>query len=423
MNKVVVCGSQRTPFVKSHGHYKNTSLRDLLSASLQQLVKAQNLQGHLLDDVIGGAVVKSSRNFNLVREAVLSTDLDPNTPGLDIQRACGTSLEATLLLANKIRLGQAQSGIACGVDSHSTSPFETSSAMAHLYLRLYLARSTFQRLKVIAKFRPSMLTPVAPSVNEPRTQKSMGQHCELMAKQWEISREDQDKWAYESQQKASKAYENGFFKDLIFEYRGQSKDQFIRPDSTLEKMSQLRPAFDKKAGTLTAANSTPLTDGSSAVLLASEEFAKKNQWPLLAYVEDGQSSAVDFVHGEGLLMAPTQAVSQLLKRNHKTLQDFQIYEIHEAFAAQVLCNLKAWNDPKYCENKLGFKEPLGIIDNDRINIQGGSLAIGHPFAATGARLVGSAAKCLSHQKNSQALLTACTAGGMGVALILSSPDM
>ena len=422
MQRVAVIGSQRTPFVKSFGAYSQISTKELLVASLNQLVEKCGLEGKLMDDVIGGAVIKSTRDFNLVREALLSTKLDPNSPGLDLQRACGTSLEAAIILANKIRLGQAEVGIACGVDSNSASPLEVSKPLRNLFLKLQFAKGTLDKLKIISQLRPKMFVPGMPSVNEPRTKKSMGEHCELMAKTWSVTRKEQDELAYKSQKSAEAALNEGFFDDLVFEYQGQRKDQFIRPETTLEKMATLKPAFDKTNGTLTAANSTPLTDGSSAVLLASEDYAKRNNLKILAYIDDGQTAAVDFVGGAGLLMAPTKAVSQLISRHKIKLQDFQVYEIHEAFAAQVLATLKAWNDPKYCKEDLGLEGILGEIDLDKLNTKGGSLALGHPFAATGSRLVGSTAKILATKENSKALVTACTAGGMGVALIMSSPN-
>lgn len=422
MRRVAVIGSQRTPFMKSFGVYSQISTKELLVASLNKLVEKYGLEGQLMDDVIGGAVIKSTRDFNLVREAVLSTKLDPNTPGLDIQRACGTSLEAAIILANKIKLGQAEVGIACGVDTNSASPLEVTKQLREVFFKLQFAKSTLDKLKLLSKVRPKMFIPSAPSVNEPRTKKSMGQHCELMAKTWKVSRKEQDELAFRSQKSAAAAIEEGFFKDLVFDYQGQTQDQFIRPETTLEKMALLKPAFDKEKGTLTAANSTPLTDGSSAVFLVSEDYAKKHDLKILAFIEDGQTSAVDFVHGSGLLMAPTKAVSQLIERNKMKLQDFQIYEIHEAFAAQVLSTLKAWNDPQYCKDELGLEGILGEIDISKLNTKGGSLALGHPFAATGSRLIGSTAKILSEKSNSKALVTACTAGGMGVALIMSSPD-
>ncbi len=422
MRRVAIIGSQRTPFVKSFGAYSQISTKELLVASLNQLIEKYGLQGKLMDDVIGGAVIKSTKDFNLVREAVLSTALNPNSPGLDLQRACGTSLEAVITMANKIRLGQAEVGIACGVDSNSASPLEVTQRLRNLFLELQFAKGNLARLKIMSQFRPKMFLPSMPSVNEPRTKKSMGEHCELMAKTWNISRKEQDELAFKSQKAAEVALKEGFFEDLVFEYQGQKKDQFIRPETTLEKMASLKPAFDKVSGTLTAANSTPLTDGSSAVLLTSEDYAKKNNLKILAFIEDGQTSAVDFVHGAGLLMAPTKAVSKLITRQKMKLQDFQIYEIHEAFAAQVLATLKAWSDPKYCKEELGLEGILGEIDLEKLNIKGGSLALGHPFAATGARLVGSTASLLAKKENQKALITACTAGGMGVALIMTSPQ-
>lgn len=420
--KVVVVGASRTPFVKSFGKYARLKNKDLLTATLVNLVKKLKLEGKLLDDVIGGSVIKSTLDFNLVRESVLSTDLDPRTPGLDLQRACGTSLEAAIILANKIRLGQAEAGIACGTDTNSGSPLEITEAYRQWLFKLRAARTTGSRLQSLLTFKPKFIMPTFPTVNEPRTGMSMGEHCELMAKEWNIARQDQDALALASHQNAGQAYEEGFYSDLVFEFQGQKQDQFVRPDTTLEKMATLKPAFDKTNGTLTAANSTPLTDGAAAVMLASEDYAKKHQLPILAYIEDGQTSAVDFVGGEGLLMAPTKAVSDMLKRNHLKLQDFDIYEIHEAFAAQVLCTLKAWTDPQYCKEKLGLESVLGEIDRSKLNLKGSSLALGHPFAATGARMIGAVGKQLSTKTNARALLTACTAGGMGVAMIMRSAD-
>lgn len=418
--KVVLVGGTRTPFVKSFGKYAKLKNKDLLTATLVDLVNKFDLKGKRLDEVIGGSVVKSVRDFNLVRESVLGTELDSNTPGLDIQRACGTSLEATIILANKIKLGQAEVGIACGSDTNSGSPLEVSENFRQWLFGLNAARTTGAKLKQMIKFKPSFLAPKAPSVDEPRTGLSMGEHCELMAKEWGISREDQDELAFYSHKNAAKAYEEGFYSDIVFEFNGQTQDQFVRPDTTPEKLATLRPAFDKKNGTLTAGNSTPLTDGASAVLLASEDYARKHNLPILAYIEDGQAAAVDFVNGEGLLMAPTKAVSQLLTRQQLKLQDFDIYEIHEAFAAQVLCTLKAWNDPQYCKDKLGLESILGTIDRNKLNLKGSSLAVGHPFAATGGRMVSVVGKQLQNRTQAKALLTACTAGGMGVALIMSS---
>ncbi len=412
--KVVLVGSSRTPFVRSFGKYAKLKNKDLLTATLVDLIKKLKLEGKLLDDVIGGSVIKSTLDFNLVRECVLSTELDPTTPGLDVQRACGTSLEAAIILANKIKLGQADAGIACGTDTNSGSPLEISEAYRQWLFKLRGAKSTMAKLQSLLSFKPKFIVPTFPTVNEPRTGLSMGDHCELMAKEWKIKREDQDAFALTSHRNAGAAYTEGFYSDLVFEFQGQKQDQFVRPDSTLEKMASLKPAFDKVNGTLTAANSTPLTDGAAAVMLASEDYAKKHNLPILAYIEDAQSAAVDFVGGEGLLMAPTKAVSILLQRNRMRLQDFDIYEIHEAFAAQVLCTLKAWTDPQYCKDKLGLEGVLGEIDRSKLNLKGSSLALGHPFAATGARMIGAVGKQLSSRANAKALLTACTAGGMGL---------
>lgn len=414
LKKVVICGGVRTPFVKSFGHYKNISTQDLMTTSLKALVKKFNLEKKVLDEVILGAVMKGPMDFNLARESVLGSGLSPFTPAFDIQRACGTSLQAAIILSNKIKLGQIECGIAGGVDSNSAIPLLFSNRAKKALLSLQQAKTISQKLSAVSQFRPSMLSPKIPSVQEPRTKKSMGEHCELMAKEWKITREEQDQQALYSQRKAAQAYQDGFYEDLITPTLQVVQDQFVRPGTSPQKMKTLSPAFDKKNGSLTAANSTPLTDGSSAVFMCSDEYAKKHQLPILAEFVDGQAAAVDFVAGDGLLMAPTIAVSKMLKRLNLKLQDYDLYEIHEAFSAQLLCTLKAWEDPKYCQEKMNLESPLGSINKDQMNLVGGSVALGHPFAATGARLISTSAKLISEKKGSLALLSACTAGGMGV---------
>lgn len=399
--------------------YLGVSNQELLGTALRDLVEKNKLEGKLIGDVITGTVMNHPFDWNLAREVVLGSKLNPETPGLNIQRACGTGLEAVNLIALKIASGQIESGIAGGSDTNSDIPLIGQRKLTHLLLKLQNAKTLPQKLNVLKSFRPSLLRPEVPVVKEPRTGLSMGEHCELMVKEWKVLREDQDQLAFESHQKAALAYEAGFFKDLLVNFKNLSKDTITRKDTTPEKLSKLRPAFDKsEKGTLTAGNSTPLTDGASVVLLSSEEWAKENNLDVAAYFKDAEVASVDFVHGQGLLMGPTLAVSRLLNRHHLTLQDFDFYEIHEAFAGQVLCTLKAWEDPKYCNEVLGRDNALGSIDRSKMNVKGGSLALGHPFAATGGRIVATAAKILKEKGQGRILISICTAGGMGVAAIV-----
>ena len=419
--RVAILGGVRTPFARSHGAYAGTDNQELLTAALRALVERFHLQGERLGDVIAGAVIKHPKDYNLTRESLLSTDLDPHTPGLDIQRACGTSLEAAILIANKIALGQIEAGIAAGVDDLSDPPVVYPRSYQRLLLKSFSGRSFGQRLGPWFGLRPADLRPVLPAVVEPRTGLSMGQSCELMAKTWKISREAQDRIAYDSHIKAAAAWSEGFYDDLVAPFRDLKSDNNVRPDTSLEKLSRLKPVFDLSGGgTLTAGNSTPLTDGAAALLLASERWAAEHDLPVLAWLRAGQTWAVDFASGkEGLLMAPAYAVSAILRDLGLKLQDFDYYEIHEAFAAVPLCLLKAWESADYCRERLGRDAALGSIDTARLNVKGGSVAIGHPFAATGARILATLAKLLAGNPSAKrGLASACTAGGMGVTAVL-----
>lgn len=416
---VYIVGGIRTPFVKSMTNYFEVSTQKLMTDTLAGLVKKYSLEGKLIGDVALGGVMLGS-NWNLARECVLGTSLHPDTPAYNVQRACGTSLETTWQLALKISAGQMESGIAAGVDSNSDLPIMTSHGMTRKLLELNRARNLSGRLKTLLRFRPSDLKPDFPAVREPRTGLSMGQHCEKMVQEWQISRADQDQLAYESHQKAAKAYADGFYKDLVMEYQGLKADTLLRADTSLEKLAKLKPVFDfSGVGTLTAGNSTALTDGASAVLLASKEECDRNGWKPLARFIDAEAAAVDFVAGEGLLMAPAIAVPRMLKRNGLKLQDFDLYEIHEAFAGQVLCTLKAWQSKEFCAKK-GIGEPLGAIDRSKLNVKGGSVALGHPFGATGTRIVATLAKALQERGGGRGLISICTAGGMGVTAIIEA---
>lgn len=417
---VAVLGGVRIPFCRNNTAYADVGNLGMSIRTLGALVERYGLHRQVLGEVALGAVLKHAADWNLGREATLSSGLSPATPGLTMQRACGTSLDTVIAVANKIALGQIEAGVGGGSDTTSDVPIAVSKAFRRRLLDANRARSGGERLGAFRGFRPRELVPEFPGVGEPRTGKSMGQHCEMMAKEWAIERQAQDELAAASHHKAAAAYERGFYADLVIPFRGVDRDNILRADTSAEKLATLKPAFDRQSGqgTLTAGNSTPLTDGASAALLASEDWARERGHEPLAWLVDSQVAAVDFVHGEGLLMAPAWAVSQLLQRNGLTLQDFDFYEIHEAFAAQVLCTLKAWESESFCRDKLGLDGALGSIDRERMNVVGSSLALGHPFAATGARIIATAAKLLKEKGGGRALISVCTAGGMGVAAIL-----
>lgn len=421
LRRVAVIGGVRIPFCRSNTLYADLSNLEMMAAALNGVVDRFGLKGQHIDEVVGGAVVTHSRDFNLAREAVLSSKLAPSTPGVTLIQACGTSLQSALMSAGKIATGEIESAIAVGSDTTSDAPIVFSKKFSKRLVQVGQSKTALDKIRVFKGLSPSELAPQPPAVSEPRTGLSMGQHCELMAQEWKISRAAQDELAFESHKKGAAAYDEGYMDDLIVPCAGVYRDNNLRPDISLDKLASLKPAFEKsERGTLTAGNSTPMTDGASAVLLASEEWAKAHNLPVLAYLTYGQHIANNFVGGDGLLMAPTIAVSKLLDRAGLTLQDFDFYEIHEAFAAQVLCTLKAWEDADYCKRVLGKEAPLGSIDRAKLNVKGSSLAFGHPFAATGARIVANLAKLLSIN-GGRGLISICTAGGMGVAAILEAP--
>jgi acetyl-CoA C-acetyltransferase len=417
---VAVLGGVRIPFCRNNTAYADVGNLGMSIRTLGALVEAYGLHGVQLGEVALGAVLKHSSDWNIGREATLSSGLAPTTPGITMQRACGTSLDTVIAVANKIALGQIEAGVGGGSDTTSDVPIVVGKRLRRRLLDANMAKSGGQRLRAFKGFGISEVVPEFPGVAEPRTGKSMGQHCEAMAREWQIERAAQDQLACESHQRAAAAYERGFYRGLVVPFRGVERDNILRPDTTVEKLAALKPAFDRSSGhgTLTAGNSTPLTDGASAALLGSEQWAAERGHEVLAWITDAQVAAVDFVHGEGLLMAPVWAVAQLLARNGLALQDFDFYEIHEAFAAQVLCTLKAWESDEFCRARLGLEAALGPIDRSRMNVVGSSLALGHPFAATGARIVATAAKLLQEKGGGRALISICTAGGMGVAVIL-----
>ena len=419
VRRVAILGGNRIPFARSNGAYFTASNSDMFTAALNGLVERFNLQGQRLGEVVAGAVLKHSRDFNMTRECVLDTQLAPETPAYDIQQACGTGLQAAFIVANKIALGQIEVGVAGGVDTTSDAPIAFGDGLRKAFLELNVAKTAKDRFKALSKINFKNLLD-APRNGEPRTGLSMGDHQAITALEWGIAREAQDELAASSHQKMAAAYEEGFFDDLITPFLGLERDNNLRADSTVEKLAKLKPAFGKgDARTMTAGNSTPLTDGASCVLLASEEWAKANGHEVLAYLTFTETAAVDFVgKKEGLLMAPAYAVPRMLERAGITLQDFDYYEIHEAFASQVLSTLKAWEDPKFCKERLGLDAALGSIDRSKLNVKGSSLAAGHPFAATGGRILASAAKLLNQKGSGRVLISICAAGGQGVTAII-----
>ncbi len=420
--RVAVLGGIRIPFARQNGPYARASNQDMMTATLEALIGKFSLQDETLGEVSAGGVLKHSRDFNLTRECVLGTRLDPHTPAYDVQQACGTGLEATILVANKIALGQVDSGIAGGFDTTSDAPIAVNEDLRQVLLEVSRAKSHAARLKALTKLRPQQIVPQIPQNAEPRTGLSMGEHAAIMAKEWGVTREEQDELTVASHRNLAAAYDTGFLDDLVTPFLGLERDQNLRPDSSVEKLAKLKPVFGGADGTMTAGNSTPLSDGASAVLLASEDWAAAHSLPVQAYVVDAQTAAVDHVHArEGLLMAPTYAVPKLLERNGLALSEFDFYEFHEAFASQGRCTLKAWEDPVYCKEKLGLDAPLGSIDRDKLNTHGGSLAAGHPFGATGGRIVAGLAKALKEKgSGSRGLISICAAGGLGVTAIMEA---
>ena len=417
--RVAVLGGRRIPFARQNGPYAKASNQDMLTATLDSLTTRFGLEGEVVGEVAAGAVLKHSRDFNLTRESVLGSRLAPETPAYDVGQACATGLEATILVANKIALGQIECGIAGGVDTTSDAPLALNEDLRETLLDLSRARSTPDRLRALARLRPGQMMPEIPRNAEPRTGLSMGEHTAIMAREWGIGRAEQDELAVASHHRLAAAYDGGFQDDLVVPFLGLERDQNLRPDASPETLARLKPVFGGPDGTMTAGNSTPLSDGASVVLLASEEWARARDLPIQAYFTTAQTAAVDHVHKrEGLLMGPAYAVPAMLARTDRSLQDFDFYEIHEAFAAQVLCTLRAWEDPVFCTERLGLQTPLGAIDRDKLNVHGGSLGAGHPFGATGGRIVASLARTLAENGSGTGLISVCAAGGLGVTAIM-----
>ena len=431
--KVAILGGNRTPFARSNKEFSSASNQDMLTAVIDGLVARFGLQDEQLGLVVAGAVLKHARDFNMTREVVLGSALDSQTPAFDLQQACGTGLAAAVQVADAIALGRIDSGIAGGTDTTSDAPLAVNDELRKTLIKVNNAKSTGEMVKLLGTVRPSQIAPEQPQNGEPRTGLSMGDHAAITARELGVSREDQDQLAVESHQKLAAAYDAGFFDDLVTPFLGVQRDTNLRPDSNVEKLSTLKPVFGKKdaaahgtQATMTAGNSTPLTDGASAVLLGTEEWAAEHNLPVRAYLVDSETASVDFLHGrdgltpDGLLMSPTYAVPRLLERNGLTLQDFDFYEIHEAFASQTLATLQAWESEEYCRERLGLDAPLGSIDRAKLNVKGSSLAAGHPFAATGGRIIATTAKYLKTTGKKRSLVSICAAGGQGLTAIVEA---
>ncbi|QIK66728.1 acetyl-CoA C-acetyltransferase [Nocardioides sp. HDW12B] len=418
--RVAVIGGNRIPFARSNTVYADASNQEMLTAAIDGLVTRYGLEGERVGEVVAGAVLKHSRDFNLTRESVLGSKLSPESPAYDVQQACATGVQAAMTVAGKIALGQIEVGIAGGTDTTSDAPIALNEKLRKILLEANRSRTTQGRIAALAKIRPQHLAPSIPQNSEPRTKMSMGEHAALTALEWKVKREDQDALAVASHHNLAAAYDRGFQDDLVTPFRGLERDQNLRADSSVEKLSTLKPVFGKgETATMTAANSTPLTDGASVVLLCSEEYAEARGWEPLAFITEYETAAVDFVHGgEGLLMAPAYAMPRMLDRAGLGLGDFDFYEVHEAFASQVLATLAAWEDPVFCKARLGLDGPLGSIPREKLNVNGSSLAAGHPFAATGGRIIANAAKLLAEKGSGRAVISVCAAGGQGAVAIL-----
>ena len=415
--KVAIVGYNRIPFARQFTNYAEASNTDMMVATLNGLIDKYGLAGKQMGEVAGGAVIKHSWEINLMRECVLHTSLDPKTPACDIQQACNTGLESAMYIANKIALGQIDCGIAGGVDSTSNVPLYLNEHVRKLLLRARRSKTATERISNILKIKLKDFSPEAPANLEPGTGLSMGGHTEYTAKFYNISREDQDLFSLKSHQKMATATDRGFFNDMVTPFLGLTQDNNMRRDTSLEKLAKLKPAFDKEHGTLTAGNSSPLTDGASCLLLASEEWANANNLPILAYITYAEMAAIEYVENkQNLLLAPVYAAPRMLQKAGLTLQDFDFYEIHEAFAAQVLALLRIWESEEWSG---AFGVPaLGSIDLTKLNVNGSSLATGHPFAATGGRVIATLAKLLSEKGSGRGLISVCAAGGQGMTMIL-----
>ncbi|MGI9651230.1 acetyl-CoA C-acetyltransferase [Chryseobacterium sp. RLHN22] len=416
--KVAIVGYNRIPFARMNTAYTDKGNQDLLLPALNGLIDRYNLKGKLLGEVAGGATIKHISESNLIRETVMNTSLDPATPACDLQQACDTGIEAAVYIGNKIALGQIESGIACGVEAMSNIPFESSPRLRKALLKANKEKSVFGKIKQLLSPKLKDWMPIPYKGQEPKTGLVMGGHTEITAKYYQISREDQDELAFRSHQNMAKAYDEGFFDDMITPAYGLDKDNNLRRDTSLEKLATLKPAFDKQNGTLTAGNSTPFTDGASAVLLASEEWAKANNLPILAYITFSEIAGIEYVENkQDLLLAPVFAAERMLKKAGMNLEDFDYYEIHEAFAAQVLATLKIWENDNLAK-KFGLEKALGKVDRNKLNVKGGSLAVAHPFAATGGRIIGTLAKILNEKGSGKGFISICAARGQGVTMIL-----
>jgi acetyl-CoA acyltransferase len=415
----------RTPFAKA-----NTALKELTSVELgvlavRELVERTELDLTSLDLVVFGQVIPTPLCTSVAREVVLRSGLPKRVQAHTVSRACATSVQAITDAADQIALGHADVAIAGGTEAMSDPPIFASRALAHALAELQRAKTGLDKAKVLGRLSLGDLAPVPPALREPTTGLLMGDSAEKMAKENGISREAQDRFAYGSHRRATAAIEAGKLKDEVMVVRLPpdfeqvvDRDNLVRPDTTLEALAKLGPVFDRRHGTVTAGNSSPLTDGAAAVLLMSEERCRAMGIKPLGFLRSYAYAALD--PGEQLLMGPAYAAPMALERAGMTLQDVTLVDMHEAFAAQCLSNLQGFASKKFAEQKLGRSAPLGEIDPERLNVNGGSIALGHPFGATGARMVTQTLRELGRRGGGTALLTLCAAGGLGAAVVVEA---
>ena len=420
--RVAIVDGCRTPFAKAGTAFREISAVELGKVSVRELISRADLDVNEIDHVVYGTVIQSVQEPNIAREVTLGSGIPATVPSFTVGRACASSNQAITSAAEQIALGMADVVIAGGAESLTDVPILFSDEMRDALVAASKARSLGDRLKAFASVRPRHLAPITPAIAEPTTGLTMGQSAEKMAQENGISREEQDRWALRSHQLAWAATEDGrLTREIAPVYVDGvpvTRDNGIRGDTSLEKLAQLKPAFDRQYGTVTAGNASPLTDGASAVLLMSEEKARELGYEPLGYIRGYAYAAL--APADQLLQGPVFAVPVALERAGVTMGDIDLMDMHEAFAAQVLSNMQWMQSKKIAEERLGLSAPIGLPDEDRINVMGGSIAIGHPFGATGGRITVTLLNELRRRGQSLGLITVCAAGAMGFAMVVET---
>ncbi|MDC0709434.1 acetyl-CoA C-acyltransferase FadI [Stigmatella sp. ncwal1] len=420
--RVAIVRGLRTPFVKAGSVFSGLTALDLGKAVVQELVQRADIDPNEINQVVFGQVIPTLTAPSIAREVVIAAGLPRKIEAFTVARACATSIQSMTTAANAIAVGEAEVIIAGGTESMSDAPIFTSRPLAHALVASSKAKSLPEKLKPFQKLHGKDLLPVPPAIAEYSTGMTMGESAEKMAKENGISREEQDRIAYASHQNAARAWQEGRFDSEVMHvvipprYEDvAAKDNIVRGDTSLEALGQLKPVFDRKYGSITAGNASPLTDGAAALLLMSEEKARALGYEPIGYLRSHAYAATD--PGDQLLQGPAYAVPVALKRAGMTLADIDLVEMHEAFAAQVASNIQALASPAFAK-KAGWSGPVGEVDRERVNVNGGSIALGHPFGATGARIVTQALHELKRRNKNTVLCTVCAAGGLGAAVIL-----